>query len=85
MKININDEIIVRLTPAGEAAWVKYWNELTDNGGVVPSSIREHATLKDGRVHFQLWTAMAIFGDDCYNGSKTLPFVDNSVEIPRPR
>ena len=78
--MNINDYIIVRLTREGEAAWANHWRSVDPSG--VPDSIRNPDTFPDGRVRFQLWTAMHIFGPDCFNGSNRLPFVDNKIEIP---
>lgn len=81
MKItaNLNDYILVRLTDAGERAWEKYWKVTHCNG--VPGAVRDAATLPDGRVRFQLWTAMHIFGSVCHLGIGTSPFVANEVEI----
>jgi hypothetical protein len=81
MKFNLNDYIIVTLTPAGEAAWTKYLYQYADYGSIVPKEVQKTYRLSDGKVQFQLWEAMNIFGSDCYNGSKTLPFVGNALEL----
>lgn len=76
--MNINDEVVVRLTPAGEEAWRRYWLKTSDG---VPEVIRTSATLPDGKVRFQIHHLMYTFGPYCYNGSNELPFVNNEIEI----
>jgi hypothetical protein len=78
LTMNINDEIIVSLTAAGEKAWKLYWALWSDK---VPDAIKSSHTLSDGRIRFQLYEAMHIFGSDCYNGSSHLPFVNNAIEF----
>jgi hypothetical protein len=77
--MNINDYCIVRLTVHGEVAWTNKWKRSFPEG--IPEIIRKEATLKDGRVKFQIWDAMATFGHLCYNGSNELPFKDNLIEF----
>lgn len=81
MKININDEIIVRLTKHGERMWAAHWNRYTDYGAKIPWAIEREARQPDGRVRFQIHELMNIFGLACYNGSVTLPFEKNELEI----
>lgn len=76
-KVNINDEVFVRLTSAGAAAWNEYWRATSPEG--VPDSIRKGAEYQSGYTKFQIWEMMAIFGPDCFNGSNRLPFVNNEL------
>lgn len=81
LTVNMNDDIRVRLTPAGEKQWEKYWNTNPFwSEHIVPPAVRKAATLPDGRVHFQLWHAMEVFGSMLYNGCE-IPFENNEIEI----
>ena len=79
-KVNINDTVSVMLTAHGEAQWAAYWNQHSDHGGEVPTTIQS-AQRKDGRVEFQLYELMFIFGPACYLGSNRLPFFKNAVYL----
>lgn len=79
MKANLNDYVLVRLTPSGEAQWHYYWTLSHPRG--VPSVIRHAQTEADGRVRFQIHEMMNIFGNYTFNGSNQLPFVNNEVEF----
>lgn len=83
MTVNLNDYIAVRLTEHGEKVWADDWKD-TIYKGTVPDRVRNSATLPDGRVKFQLWYAMQLFGPLCYTGNSNLPFVGNEVEIRDP-
>jgi hypothetical protein len=79
MIASLNDYFLVTLTEAGERAWANYWATTHPKG--VPNEIRKANTLSDGRVKFQIWAAMNIFGPDCYMGNNEIPFVNNKIEI----
>lgn len=79
--MNINDQVIVRLTPDGERLWAEAWNKYSDNGGKVPRAIEIQARQPDGSVRFQMHELMHIFGPVCTNGSRQLPFVNNEIKI----
>jgi len=66
MKININDEVTVKLTDFGE--------QLLAEKGVEKASLC-------GEYKFQLWELMQIFGDCMYNGMPKMPFVKNELII----
>lgn len=81
---NINDQMLVRLTPCGRERLRFYCSCFEQaNSGLnldeVVNSLFE--TQPDGRNIFQIWQAMNIFGPDCFNGSSRLPFVDNKIEF----
>lgn len=78
--MNINDYVLVRLTPSGEQQWAARWRRSFPEG--VPEAIQKSQRLSDGRVRFQMHELMNTFGASCYNGSRELPFVNNEVEIP---
>jgi hypothetical protein len=87
IEANINDQVLVRLTPFGEKLWVKKWEETVRvmelPKGKVPDAIREANVLKDGRVRFQMWDLAATFGPYLYNGATDVPFVDNKIWYQR--
>lgn len=76
--MNLNDEVYVRLTTHGLTQWASYWMNTSAEG--VPKTIVEESTELDGRIRFQLWELMNIFGQSCYNGSSELPFENNLIE-----
>lgn len=65
IKMNINDSIIVRLTPYGK--------DLAARSGLCTET--EILTGK-----FQLWSFMNVFGTHLYNGSKQVIW-DNDMEL----
>ena len=79
IKVNINTQVVVRLTERGEKLWAEYWGARW--GAQVPPAIREGVTLADGRIKLPLWELMAIFGNGIYMACD-IPFVDNEIEIP---
>jgi hypothetical protein len=87
IEANINDYVLVRLTPFGENLWVEKWAETARimklPKGEVPVAIRESCVLKDGRVRFQMWDLMATFGEVLYNGAIDHPFVGNKIWYQR--
>lgn len=81
--MNINDRVVVRLTPYGEELWAKVWNDITHGAGV-PKPVRVNNTDADGRVHFHLWDLMKTFGPYLYHGSGHQMFVGNVVDLEEP-
>lgn len=82
MKININDCVLVRLTPYGEKLWAEHWTRFPETGFTnVPDAVRKSVTEPDGRIRFQLWDMMAVFGKAMYNGNPNIPFQDNVIYI----
>jgi len=79
MKINLNDNVWVRLTPAGEDMWAKSWEDYSPSG--VPLAVREAATERDGWIRFQLWDLMHTFGPALVVGCPKLPFEDNKIKL----
>lgn len=76
--MNINDQVVVVLTEHGERAWAQYWYLTSPDG--VPDVIRKENKCGKGYM-FSLWQLMHIFGQNCYNGSSRLPFVNNEVKV----
>lgn len=81
--MNINDYVYVRLTVEGEIQWNERWKNVDSIG--VPTCIRKQAWVGNGRYRFQMHDLMHTFGGSCYNGSCTLPFVDNEVLFEEPK
>lgn len=87
---NVNDCVLVKLTPFGEQLWAAYWRPALDrissllhkypttNG--IPDDVRH--VDEEGRTEFQMWQLMAIFGEAMYNGQTQQPFVDNKIWYP---
>lgn len=63
--INFNDQILVKLKPAGLEMLTKYY------GGTVPNYID---TDDRGYTKFHMWNLMEIFGAKMYHGNPDLPF-----------
>jgi len=79
--INVNDNVWVKLTPAGEALWAEYWK--ATEPADVPKSIRKSQTEADGWIRFQLHELMQIFGKAMYNGNMHLPF-ETEIRLTQP-
>lgn len=73
MKFNINNYVLVKLTPLG-VSWInKYYADL----GCQKAPELQYQT--DGRVQFQLWELMSIFGTILDNGCD-MPF-ETEIEL----
>lgn len=81
MKFNLNDHILVRLTPFGDAVFDEYWSVLPYPEG--PHSARMHRLQADGRMRFQMHEAMNTFGKYLQPGFE-IPFVGNEIEVVAP-
>lgn len=69
---NINDEVIVKLTPEGERVYTM-------------NCIGNRSRLNnDGVYNFQIWDFMAIFGPEIHHGMQKLLFVSNKLVFPDP-
>jgi hypothetical protein len=73
--INLNDEILLRLTPPGERMWRDYWS--ADGAWEYPGET--FCRDASGRVRVPLWQAMRIFGEAMAMGGD-LP-VETSAEL----
>lgn len=80
--MNINDYVYVRLTDHGEQQWTEA-GKITDPVGV-PTCILKSAWIGDGWYRFQMHDLMHTFGKSCYNGSCTLPFINNEILFEEP-
>lgn len=65
MKININSQVTVRLTEAGQAKWCSYY------------SVEEIANT----ITEPLWEIMQVFGSGLHMGMSEMYFVNNELEI----
>lgn len=79
--MNINDKVLVRLTPIGHALLAANHAKLFEGARRVPEFVPPR-TRPDGWTEFQLWVLMAEFGPHCYNGRFGQLFIDNEVRIP---
>ena len=77
MKVNINDEVKVKLTAHGRDCLVEYGGEFLD---VQTTLALYMSTDKDGYHHFQLWKLVEIFGKYMWHGGEQL-FEDNIIII----
>lgn len=67
VKVNLNDKVRVKLTPAGFVFVQRHAQELT--------------IAADGTVETELWQLAATFAPMLYNGNPAPPFKDMEVEI----
>ena len=75
---NINSEIWVKLTPLGKKVYRDHWNHaLRGSSYKAPKLTRD----KQGRVSFQLWDLMMIYGPHIWHGSEPM-FVGNEIYFP---
>lgn len=81
--MNINDYVYVRLTEHGEQQWNENWKRVDPLG--VPTCIRKSAYVGKEWYRFQMHELMHTFGKSCYNGSNTLPFVNNEILFEEPK
>jgi hypothetical protein len=73
VKVNLNNQVRVRLTESGMRQMRAYWGKSTEH------------MIKDGNsFKTELWSLMSIFGAELHNGSIELPFVGNEVEFLTP-
>jgi hypothetical protein len=76
-EFNMNDTVLVRLTPEGHEQYRKSWNELR----LEPPPLKSE---EDGWTRFQLWDLCNTFGPALYNGSR-VPFETTiRLEFPAP-
>ena len=76
MKININDNIKVKLTEHGLKLLKEHYGQLNKMFNVK----KEVKLDENGYFTQQLWSVMQIFGTYMYNGAPTI-FENNSIEI----
>lgn len=75
---NINDDIWVKLTPLGKTIYRAHWaHALRGSGLKAPNLTRD----KEGRVRFQLWDLMHIYGPLIWHGSEQV-FEDSTIFFP---
>ena len=72
--VNINVTVWVKLTDEGKKLLREHYESHRINASKVPKLYRK------GKVSFQLWDLMHIFGPNLYNGC-TVPFVNNEISI----
>lgn len=74
MKINVNDRVSVRLTKDGDKTHRQYKKR---------HGSKSYSFEKDrqGRIEFQLWELVHIFGHTI-GLCKPTPFVDSTIEFP---
>jgi hypothetical protein len=80
ISINVNDNVWVKLTPAGEVLWAECWKRTSPEG--VPKCIRKAQAEADGWIRFQLHELMFTFGEAMYNGNPELPF-ETEIRLTR--
>jgi hypothetical protein len=71
---NFNDEVLVRITPTGEAIWRDFYADArefyTSQGEPNPYVIERN---EDGYTRIQIWQFATIFGAGMYHGNNTPP------------
>lgn len=70
MKINMNDDVRVVLTPFGQDLLDQYYKK----------DINQRPTQKERDGEFQLWHLMEIFGPSIFFPMQQVPFKENSLE-----
>lgn len=82
--INLNDTVLVKVTPAGwayaEAQWAIF-NAQT--GRSLPFALLrdQHQPDRDGWSRWQLWELANTFGAEMFNGNMALPIEMNAILI----
>jgi hypothetical protein len=79
--LNVNDEVLVRLTPQGHARLMANHAELFKGISYAPEYVPPKRTA-DGWDRFQLWVLMAAFGPYLHNGMTGQFFINNEVRLP---
>ena len=82
MKLNINDQVLVKLTPDGAKTyrdWQDFW--FKPLLGVIPRAyeIERKSTEVGDKHRFQIWQLMQIFGEKMYNGGRQ-QFENNIID-----
>lgn len=80
--MNINDKVLVRLTPYAHAILVVNHYQIFSSHTNPPEYIGP-PTRTDGWTEFSLWALMNEFGPYCYNGCHGQLFVNNEVILPK--
>ena len=75
IKVNINQQCIVRELPAGAAAFDAYYHDL----GLDPERYRAICRQPDGRLKLQLWEQCRYYGAAMHIGSD--PPFETAIEI----
>jgi hypothetical protein len=73
--LNLNQQVSVRFTEAGEAIWIAF------HEGKIPES---EMPDPQGWRRFQLWHLFPIFGKHIYLGCQ-VPFVENEIRLEMPK
>jgi hypothetical protein len=81
--MNINNEVLVRLTPQGHARLMANHAELFKGQRHAPEYEPPKRTA-DGWDRFQLWHLMQQFGPHIFMGMPGQFFVNNEVRLPAP-
>lgn len=68
---NINDDVIVKLTPEGERMYTM-------------NAVYRDKLNNDSVYRFQIWEFMQIFAEAMNLGNPTQVFVDNKLVFPKP-
>lgn len=84
---NINDEILIKLTPIGKDLLKKEHDELfkmytAENKKDLGIEFTIPKEDEDGYSEWQLWKLMSILGKYCYNGCN--PPFETTIRIPKP-
>lgn len=80
--VNINDQVLIRLTDHGRECLLKNYDQLKAiHGGKFPFPFKLPKEDNEGRSRWQLWRLLEEFGPHMHMGSK-LPFETKiSIEI----
>jgi hypothetical protein len=74
IKINLNDDVKVKITEYGQSILKKYYENLN-----IMKYYSYQKPDSDGFSTFQLWELMIFFGDEMYNGNPHQVFVKNEI------
>ena len=76
MKLNVNADCYVKLTPAGLERFYKKQRDL----GITGNMMRHPDKVdKTNWCRFHIWDLMQTFGDMMFMGATELPFENNSI------
>ena len=78
MKLNMNQQGKVKLTPYGRVRY--YWHYYEYNDDILEERMR-HLSQNDNVLVVELWKLANIFGSSMHNGCEEVPFENNEIEV----
>lgn len=82
MKVNVNERVRFKPTPAGKRAWFRHhWKLGEKSNGFITKEMCVLKTDSNGYAETMLWEFMAVIGPMYYMGASEIPTELNEIEI----